>query len=704
MPSFWTLIRRNFLVAAGYFITGILGLIFAIPPGHASAVWPPSGLALVAVMLWGPTVAPGLFLGSMAANLRATWNAFGDSHLELSLITAMGIACGTTLQALVIRQFLPSDDSWRTFLGSGRSALRFVLLAGPLGCLISATCGMAVLHAVDMPPSAGLGIGWLTWWLGDTVGVLLIVPLAFIHQYRRPAWTRRLRLEAAGTVLALVVVGGMVFHDLLRPKGIQLPVAEVILPALVWAVHRFGLQGAVWANLIATVIATWGTARGMGPFSPFGAETGLTLLDAYLLSYLAVSLVSAASADEARAAHVQLAVANVDLQDRVAQRTNDLRESQRKLGALLDNLPGMAYRCRNDDAWTMEFVSDGVKALTGYSAEALLGNQAKSFDDLIEPDDRDRIREAVQSSIAQRQPFEFVYRIHRADGDVRWVWEQGTGVFDEQGDLLALEGLITDITEQRRTEAERDVLVQDLQEALRVRQEFLSIASHELKTPITSLRLAVQRLLGLSTAGNLTPERLDRNLDTIERQSRRLGTLVESLLDVTRIQAGQLALAPEPCDLGGLIQDVVARLEPDASRSGTPIAIEAASPLQGHWDRHQLDQVLTNLLSNAIKYGQSRPITIVAQLAGQDCLVQVIDQGIGIPATDLRRIFAPFERAVSANHYGGLGLGLYIVQRIVGAHGGEIWADSNASGGTTMHLRLPLQATKEPAPADSQTS
>ncbi len=145
MATTQTLLQRNLIVAVGYFAAGIFGLLFAIPPGHASAVWPPSGIALAAVMIWGPAVTPGIIVGAIAANLRATWAAFGDPHYGLTLLVAVGIACGSALQALVIARFLPRGPSRSDFLATGQSALRFVLLTGPLGCVISATFGMTVL-------------------------------------------------------------------------------------------------------------------------------------------------------------------------------------------------------------------------------------------------------------------------------------------------------------------------------------------------------------------------------------------------------------------------------------------------------------------------------------------------------------------------------------------------------------------------------
>ncbi|RKX77150.1 MAG: hypothetical protein DRP87_09950 [Spirochaetes bacterium] len=143
-----------------------------------------------------------------------------------------------------------------------------------------------------------------------------------------------------------------------------------------------------------------------------------------------------------------------------------LRESQRALSTLISNLPGIAYRCRNDRKRTMEFISEGCYELTGYRPEDLVMNAEKSYTDLIHPDDRKMIWEQVQKAIEEHRPFQFQYRIRTADGEEKWVWEQGTGVFSSEGELLRLEGFITDITARILAEHERERLIEELQKAL----------------------------------------------------------------------------------------------------------------------------------------------------------------------------------------------------------------------------------------------
>ena len=142
-----------------------------------------------------------------------------------------------------------------------------------------------------------------------------------------------------------------------------------------------------------------------------------------------------------------------------------LRESERKLAILMSNLPGMVYRCRNDEHWTMEFISEGCRALTGYGRNDLIGNRVKSFNDVIHPDDREMLRDHIEHELKQGQPFQIEYRIYTVSGDMKWVWEQGVGIFSDDGKLLALEGVITDVTERvlaEKTLKEREATLRSI--------------------------------------------------------------------------------------------------------------------------------------------------------------------------------------------------------------------------------------------------
>jgi PAS domain S-box-containing protein len=234
-------------------------------------------------------------------------------------------------------------------------------------------------------------------------------------------------------------------------------------------------------------------------------------------------------------------------------------------------------------------------------------------------------------------------------------------------------------------------LHRDAREAIRLREEFLSIASHELKTPISALQLQVQSLLaGLARSGaNFDPERLKRGLERVDRQVKRQTLLVNDLLDVSRLSAGRLELVREPLELGALVRDVADRFEQEYARTGTPLELTLAPEVRGQWDRLRLDQVLTNLLSNALKYGRGNPVRVTLEEKDGRARLRVRDGGIGIAKEHLPRLFHRFERAVSERNYGGFGLGLWIARQIVEAMGGHIEVESVLGEGSTFHVELP---------------
>ncbi len=229
-------------------------------------------------------------------------------------------------------------------------------------------------------------------------------------------------------------------------------------------------------------------------------------------------------------------------------------------------------------------------------------------------------------------------------------------------------------------------------EAIRLRDEFLSTASHELRGPLTSLQLVVQSLVrGIREGKPSVPLTM---LSLADAQTRRLTTLVDQLLDVARIQRGELALELEPFDLATEIRAVIARLQVQIEQAKCSLTFEACEGLVGTWDRSRIDQVATNLLSNAIAYGAGKPIAVSLERAADSGFARmtVTDGGIGIRADRIPYIFERFERATSVRNYGGLGLGLYIARQIVSAHGGSISVESVLGRGATFTVDLPLDA------------
>ncbi|WP_257463510.1 AAA family ATPase [Archangium lipolyticum] len=239
------------------------------------------------------------------------------------------------------------------------------------------------------------------------------------------------------------------------------------------------------------------------------------------------------------------------------------------------------------------------------------------------------------------------------------------------------------------------LLYREAQESIRVRDEFLSIASHELKTPLTSMKLRARHLELTLARQSLEPQlggTVSRMLETFGDQLQRLAQLVEQLLDVSRIDMGRLELHLEEVDLSAIARGVTDRLAEPLERAGCTLELVLEGSVVGEWDRLRLEQVMVNLLTNAIKYGAHRPIRMKVWSEGDRALLRLEDRGIGIPKEDQTRIFERFERAASHN-YGGLGLGLFIARQIVQAHAGGIWVESEPGKGSTFFVELPRSFT-----------
>lgn len=229
-------------------------------------------------------------------------------------------------------------------------------------------------------------------------------------------------------------------------------------------------------------------------------------------------------------------------------------------------------------------------------------------------------------------------------------------------------------------------LYRKARDAVKERDEFLSIAAHEIRGPINSIHLAVQSI----RQSKVPQEALPRLFELVERQDRRLSQFVDELLDLGRIRAGALKLEYQEVDLGEVVAEVAVRLGPELTLSGSSLTVTAQRRIVGQWDKSRLDQVIQNLLSNAVKFGLGKPIEVAIASQGERASVTVRDHGVGIDREALQRIFKPFERGVSSRQYGGLGLGLHIVKTIVDALGGSVSVESEPGKGSAFRIDLPL--------------
>jgi PAS domain S-box-containing protein len=296
--------------------------------------------------------------------------------------------------------------------------------------------------------------------------------------------------------------------------------------------------------------------------------------------------------------------------------------------------------------------------------------------------DPDPVPEQMAAANSQGILFRTVHQ--RSDGSTFPVEVNSRG--QTIGGQRMLLSVVRDISAHCRLEAERETLIATTRRALELREEFLVVASHELRAPVTNVSLHLQQMLRQLERCTGDPRLTSATQDALAEVTR-LSTLISTLLDAQQV-AGEIVLARGAVDLADLVHDIASRLRRRAELVGSSLHVTVPA-IRGDWDRLRIEQVLTNLLVNALKYGAGKPIEVLGQHDDTHALVEIRDRGIGIAAEDADRIFEKFARAVP-RAYGGLGLGLYITRRLVEAHGGTISVESALGQGSTFRVRLPL--------------
>ncbi|MGE1173118.1 hybrid sensor histidine kinase/response regulator [Pseudomonas sp. BW7P1] len=238
----------------------------------------------------------------------------------------------------------------------------------------------------------------------------------------------------------------------------------------------------------------------------------------------------------------------------------------------------------------------------------------------------------------------------------------------------------------------------ELEQAVRMRDDFMSIVAHEVRTPLNGLILETQLRkmhLARNNAAAFTLDKMHAMVDRDERQIKSLIRLIEDMLDVSRIRTGKLSIRPTRFDLVQLVDNLLQNFAQQIEAAETEVSFTADGPVEGHWDEFRIEQVVTNLLTNALRYGGKSPIKVRVYREGNEARVEVADRGIGISEENQKRIFQQFERVSAKTVVAGLGLGLFISEQIVAAHGGSIVVESKINEGALFRVCLPLQENGE---------
>ena len=666
-------------LAATYYAAARLGLWYASIGQSISLVWPPTGIALAALVVLGGRYWPGVAVGAFLANAAT----------PVPLAAAAGIAAGNTLEAMLAAHLLRRIAGDRPRLDAMRTVRGLVLAAAPLGAAVSALLGVAALTLTGVLPAERAVSAVAVWWSGDVLGALVVAPLLLAWALTPPS------LESTRGLLevALLCLGTVAAVELGLGQLLSLPVVHqvdylyLLFPFVIWAALRFGSRGATLMTFTVSAVAVWRMTQGGGPFVAASAGTTLLAAASYLAAVAIAGLTLAAAVTHEREAA-----------------TETLRHRDEQLRVALDAARmGIWSWSAEDNRLTWD---DTLRRLYGLGPD----DQIAGYDDFlsrVHPDDRAWVDATVRQALAESGRLDYEFRIVLPDGRIRWIADQGR-VVPRQGDRPAgMTGACTDITDRRIAE-----------EQLRLAHRMESVGrlaggvAHEANNQMSVVIGAADFILKRPDI----PPAVRADAEYIRRAAERTAAVTAQLLAYSR----QQVLKPQVLDLS----DVLRKFQPVLQRTmgeDCAVAIRPGAdvgPVKA--DPGQLEQVLLNLALNARdampRGGMLTVETLAVELtersaslphgvairAGSYALLAVTDTGHGMDRSTLAHIFEPFFTTKGVGQ--GTGLGLATVYGIVKQSDGYVWAYSEPGQGTTFKFYLPM--TGEPAeratPSDGQ--
>jgi len=658
-------IERGALVFILYLGTALLGLSLSAVGDFAALIWPPTGIALAAVLLGGYRLLPSITLAAFAANLIT----------GAPVIAAAGIALGNTLEALA-GAFLLRRWGFRSTLDRLEDVLG-LLLTAVLATIISPIIGLASLVAAGAIEPELIPTAWRAWWLGDALGMIVVASLILTWQ-RRPSWSGiRRALETVSLFAFLAAVGLTVFWTSQGPQS-ELAAAYLAFLPLLWAAVRFNQRTVATAAFALAALAAWGTLRGGGPFMGMTPFESLFGLQVFISVATATTMILAAAVSER--GHVVTALQGYT--GELERHRTSLELEMAKGEALLESL-GEAILAV-DQTGKISITNRAFDNLLGVKSGEVIGRDLLDVIDVYTTDGAflERAGRPIFRALGGERVRINCYVARRAGAERIPVSVVASPLWFG-GEVIGAVDVLHDI----RREMEID----------RAKSEFVSLASHQLRTPITAINWHLEAVINKNAYRKLRPKHR-RYLRESHRATQRLLGMVGALLNISRIEANTFSIQPRPMHLGRLVASVIEEFSEEIEKKKLHVQTKLGAPLPAiPLDAGIMRMTIENLVSNAVKYtppGGTIKITLKRNQA--DAVLTVADTGCGIPKADQGNVFSKFFRAqnVAQAVPDGNGLGLYIAKSILERAGGAIRFTSSEKRGTQFRISLPLSGMR----------
>ena len=508
-------------VAVAYFVLAKLGLRLASINPSASPIWPPTGLALAAVLLAGLRIWPAILVGAFAANATTAG----------TLETSAFIALGNTLEGVVGGFLIERWSGGRETFASPWRVAKFALVAVGPATITSATIGVVTLGLAGFADWAKFTEIWVTWWLGDAAGALVVTPVIVL--WALSGWRSFFNRHELGAVAAALMfaigVGLIAFSPLLPRTQYSSPLGFLTILPLVWAALRCGPRETATVGLILAGFAIWATIEHAGPFGDIGLNASFVLLLTFMISVSVPSL--ALSTDVAMRGRIEdkLRRTQIDLDQRVKERTAALADANIHLTE--------AQRLANLGSWRWDVVentvswSEQLQKIYGLRPGEFKGT-LQEFIGFIHPDDRAQVRTAIAAALQSGKDFSHEERIIRPDGGIRYLHSVGEVIRDESGAAVRMLGICQDVTERKRAERALQDSEQNYRLLLRGARDY-AIYMLDVQGRVRSWNDGAQRLKGYKA-----DEIIGRHFRVFLPQEARAGEMASDAL-VTAAREGQ---------------------------------------------------------------------------------------------------------------------------------------------------------------------